>query len=155
VVVGGVGVFALGLAAYLATVNRTQAGEIAEVIATEGRAGDLVVVCPDQLGPATDRLVPAGVEVVAYPELGPAERVDWRDYEARHEVDPVAVADEVLARAGDATVWLVSSPTYRVVDDQCDVLRDRLAQSRPAEMPIGEDGIEFFEHASLTRFAPT
>jgi hypothetical protein len=155
VAVGGFAVFALGLAAYVSTVNRTQTGEIAAAIEADGQAGDLVVVCPDQLGPATERLLPDDIEVVAYPELGPAERVDWRDYEARHAVDPVAVADEVLARAGDRTIWLVSSPTYRVVDEQCDVLRDRLAQSRPAEVPISEDGIEFFEHASLTRFAPT
>lgn len=154
-VVGGVAVFALGLAAYLSTANRTQAGEIAAAIEERASGGDLVVVCPDQLGPAVERLLPPSLDVVAYPELGPADRVDWRDYEQRHQVDPRAVADDVLARAGDGGVWVVSSPTYRVVDDQCDVLRDRLGEQRPSELVVSEDGTRFFEHASLTGYAPS
>jgi hypothetical protein len=63
------------------------------------------------------------------------------------------VADSVVARAGDETIWLVSSPSYRVVDDQCDVLRDHLAQVRTATTLVVESGETFFEHASLTRFA--
>jgi hypothetical protein len=153
VVVGAVSLLGLALAGYLTTAERTQAGEIAAVVVSEGRTGDLVVVCPDQLGPSVDRLIPDGIEVVAYPELGPAQRVDWRDYEERHAVDPRVVADSVVARAGDETIWLVSSPSYRVVDDQCDVLRDQLAQVRTATTLVVESGETFFEHASLTRFA--
>lgn len=155
VVVGGVAVFALALSAYLATTDRTQAGEIAAALEERAAPGDVVLVCPDQLGPALERLLPADLELVSYPELGPAERVDWRDYEARHEVDPGAVADELLARAAGRSLWVVSSPAYRVVDDQCDVLRARLGEARPAEVVVDEDGTRFYEHASLTGYGPS
>jgi hypothetical protein len=152
-VVGSVCLLALGSAVYLTTVNRTQAGEIVAAIEAGGEPGDLVVMCPDQLGPSVNRLLPSGFEQVTYPELAPPERVDWRDYAERHaSADPVAVADEVLALAGDRRIWLVSSPGYKSVDQDCDVLRDSLANQRPAVTVVSERGTEFFEHASLTEY---
>jgi hypothetical protein len=152
-VVGSVCLLALGSSAYLTTVNRTQVGEIVAAIEAGGAPGDLVVMCPDQLGPSVNRLLPPGFEQVTYPDLASPERVDWRDYAERHaSTDPAAVADEVIALAGDRTIWLVSSPGYRSVEQDCDVLRDSLANLRPAATVVSERGTDYFEHASLTEY---
>ncbi len=42
------------------TTNRTQAGEVASVIAAHAKPGDVIAYCPDQLGPAVNRLLPTG-----------------------------------------------------------------------------------------------
>ena len=69
---------------------------------------------------------------MAYPTLGPPERVDWVDYEERNEAaDPDAIAQEVLARAGDQTIWLAWAGTYRTFEGQCEALNTALLQARP------------------------
>ncbi len=73
--------------------QRTQSAEVAAAVAERARPGDVVVYCPDQLGPAYSREMPDGLDEVAYPALTSPERVDWVDYAARNEA-----AD--LARAG-------------------------------------------------------
>ena len=41
-----------------ATEQRTQAGEVGAILTAEAQPGDLVVYCPDQLGPSVHRLAP-------------------------------------------------------------------------------------------------
>src|SRR5579862_3748710 len=41
--------------------DRTQAGEVAAVLRAQAKPGDLVVYCPDQLGPAVHRLAQPGL----------------------------------------------------------------------------------------------
>src|SRR5690606_12730626 len=66
---------------------RTQAGEIARALEERGPTaapgGPLVLVCPDQLGPALSRELPAGTDVATYPRFERPELVDWVDYEER------------------------------------------------------------------------
>lgn len=137
------------------TRDRTQAGQVAAVLRAEARPGDLVVVCPDQLGPALSRLAPAGVRVVRTPDLGDPRFVDWVDYKERLEAVSVpALADRLLAEAGDATLWLVWSGGYRIAGPQCDELAARLAAIRPGSAPaVAADPVKYFESASLIRLA--
>jgi mannosyltransferase len=138
-----VAVAGLGLATALPWVAepRTQAGELAQAL-DDAAPGDVVVFCPDQLGPAVTRLVAPerGLDLVVYPDLRPADRVDWTDYEARMEGTPsAAVAADVLQRAGDrSAVWVVSGPGYRVPStQQCGDLVDALEAARgPAELVV-------------------
>ena len=59
--------------------------------------GDLVVVCPDQLGPATLRSLPDDIDAVGLPAFDRPERIDWRDYQARNEAaDPGVAAAEII-----------------------------------------------------------
>ena len=52
---------------------RTQAGEVAAALRIHSRPGDLVVMCPDQLGPATNPVAPRDLVQMTYPRLGVAE----------------------------------------------------------------------------------
>ena len=112
--------------------DRTQAGDIAAEVRSGAAPGDLVVICPDQLGPSVSRGLPEslGLVTLRYPDLGDPTRVEWRDYiERSRAADPAAVAAEVVQRAADAeSVWVVASGAYRGTEGQCDVLRGHLAE---------------------------
>ena len=76
-----------------ATSARTQAKELAASVAERARPGDLVVYCPDQLGPGGARVMPPGLDQVVFPDFSGPERVDWVDYADRIEAaDPAAFA---------------------------------------------------------------
>src|SRR3546814_14068018 len=85
--------------------DRSQAEELAAEIAAEAGPADVVVVCPDQLGPSLDRALPGSVvesSIVPYPTAGHPRFVDWRDYEARNDAaDPAAFAAGVPAHGGE------------------------------------------------------
>jgi mannosyltransferase len=123
----------LGLAGSSARHWRTQADQVAEQLQAAA-PGDTVLFCPDQLGPSVSRLAPAGLELVVYPDLRPADRVDWTDYSQRNEsADPASVAAQVSTRAGSGSVWLVTSRGYRVPsDEECGQVGDSLEQLRGA-----------------------
>ena len=98
---------------------RSQADEVATALRAAS-AQDVVVFCPDQLGPAVHRLAPHEGQQVVYPTMGSPAMVDWVDYEARNEAaDPRAFARRVLARARHAAIWLVYSEGYPTFGDDC------------------------------------
>ncbi len=137
--------------------DRTQSGEIAASIRSQLQPGDLVVMCPDQLGPSMHRLLPASVDQVVYPTLGSPDRVDWRDYAQRNaKADPLAIADQIVDRAhADSahSVWLVASGSYKTLEGQCEALTNELsARLGSGSSVIAENADAFFEHAALLRF---
>ncbi|MFQ1001447.1 glycosyltransferase family 39 protein [Modestobacter sp. SSW1-42] len=147
-------VVGLGLAASSAGRDRTQAGQVAEAL-QDAAPGDTVVFCPDQLGPSVSRLAPAGLDLVVYPDLRPADRVDWTDYSERNEsADPVSVAAQLSARAGDGSVWLVTSRDYRVPSDEaCAAVGESLEQLRGPARELLEPRRGAGEVMRLERFA--
>ena len=155
-----VGVAGLGLATALPhlTDPRTQAGEVAQAL-DDAAPGDLVVFCPDQLGPAVARLIPPErrLDLVVYPDLRPADRVDWTDYEWRMTGTPsTAVAADVLQRAGEGSaVWVVTGPGYRVPSTQrCGDLLEALEAARgEAELVVAPDR-RIFEDSRLQYLPP-
>jgi hypothetical protein len=119
---------------------RTQAGEVARAL-DDAAPGDVVVFCPDQLGPGVARLVPPEqrLDLVVYPDLRPADRVDWTDYAARNTgTSSTAVAADVLQRAGGGSaVWVVTGPGFRVPSTQrCGDLVDALERARGEAEPV-------------------
>ena len=137
--------------------DRTQVGKVADAIRANARPGDVVLICPDQLGPSVHRLLPAdlGLTQLSYPTLGDPAFVDWRDYEDRNaKLDPAAIADDVVGRAAGAhSVWLVDSTAYKTFKGQCEGVETELAIKLGAgHALVGEDGDTFFEHASLLQF---
>jgi len=147
-----------GTAASNVTTNRTQAGEVARVIAAQGTPGDLVVYCPDQLGPGVDRLLPAGFSGMSYPRGTSGRLVDWVDYAAVNGASqPVPFAQQAASRAGAAhAVWLVFSPDYATFTGKCQALESELARLRPhSRALILQDTTKFYENENLDVFWPS
>lgn len=135
--------------------QRTRADDVAARILADAGRDDVVIVCPDQLGPALTRVVDqrgSDLDVVRYPDLGDARRVDWRDYEERSEAaSPAEVAGRVLDRADGAPVWVVWNGTYRTFEGQCEALIAHLGGRRgPAS--INREFVGAFETSGLVRF---
>jgi len=146
----------LGLAGGVRAVvdERTQAAEIAAVIAAEAEPGDVVVYCPDQLGPAVHRLLPDDLDVVevTFPDLRRPEIVNWIDYgENIAATDIDSVARRVVDRAGDATIWYVANPGYRSLEESCETLGTVLGNQRPgASVRVVPEPTKYFEPMGLT-----
>jgi uncharacterized membrane protein len=135
-------------------VQRTQGGEIARYIAANGHPGDVVAFCPDQLGPAVARELPAGFDALTFPAGRSPRFVDWVDYAKKMRAgDPARFASMLDGRARSATVWLVWSGGYRTLDTQCETLTDQLRRLRPGGTAVVTSGTEF-EHAWLYQYGP-
>jgi mannosyltransferase len=136
----------LGLvsAALIPSQLRTQAGEVANVLKAASPA-DLVVFCPDELGPAVHRIAPnAGTQVV-YPTFGSSAMVDWVDYAKRNEnADPIAFARTALQRAHGHTIWLVYKEGYPTLSGGCESLYTSftLARGRPVQALLPHGAFE-------------
>lgn len=138
--------------------TRTQAGQVGAAIDAEAKPGDLVVYCPDQLGPGGSRAVTADVEQVTYPDFGDPHLVDWVDYKQRNDAaDPRAFGQEVLRRApSDRAIFLVWNTEYKTYEGDCEALLGAIAAARPGgqDLVIG-DSAKFFERESVTWFPAT
>lgn len=118
--VAGVLVLGLVVSAALPAKARSQADEVASAL-KKAQRNDLVVFCPDQLGPAVTRLAPHAGRQVVYPTMGSPVMVDWVDYEERNKAaDPDRFAQRVLDVAGDGSaIWLVYADGYPTFNDDC------------------------------------
>jgi uncharacterized membrane protein len=132
---------------------RTQAGQVAVAVEAQLGPGDLVITCPDQLGPAVARELPKGTRVVVYPTFGSPLRIDWSDYTERlGRADPVAFGERALQRAGSGAIWFVWSGSYRTHEGTCEKVLNTMLQSRPwATNPVVDGGEDYFEHEALWR----
>ena len=139
------------------TADRTQIAVMAPLIAESSKPGDIVVFCPDQLGPAGTRVLPADLVVISYPDGGDGRFVDWVGYgERNQQSDPEAFASSVLQRASaSTTIYVVWNDSYKTFETKCSGLIDALAVKRSPELLLADDGSNYFEHATLYRFAPT
>jgi hypothetical protein len=138
--------------------QRTQAVRIASVLDSQARPGDMVVYCPDQMGPAVHRLihVPGLVELTFPRAIGP-ERVDWVDYKKTIAgTDVGQFAQDLLSRlAGGRTLWLVWRDGYPGLGGDCGYLDAWLGLLRsPGPTVVRANGARFYEYANLSRFAP-
>lgn len=156
-VVGAAVAFGFGSSVPNVTTNRTQAARIARSLDAHGVPGDLVVYCPDQLGPGTSRLLHGRFAQITYPRATGPARVDWVDYaKVNAASSPAAFARAAIDRAGTAhSVWLVFSPDYLTVGSKCASLEADLAALRPHSRAFVAQSGNFFEHANLDRFWPS
>ena len=140
------------------TTDRTQAGQVAHAIASRGGSGDLVVYCPDQLGPAVTRLLPVGFQGMSYPRGTSGDLVDWVDYAAVNTASqPAPFAQQAVSRAGTQhAVWLVFSSDYATFDGKCQALESELARLRPhSRTVVLVNTTKYYEHESLDVFLPS
>jgi hypothetical protein len=71
----------------------------------------------------------------------------------RRAADPRTFGRRLLDRAGHNTVWLVWANGYRTFSDDCQTLRDTLAQARPEERLVRRLN-RYYERMALTRYPP-
>jgi mannosyltransferase len=151
-----VGVVALGLVggARETRFQRTQAGEVADVIDAEIAPGDVVAYCPDQLGPAVSRELPDGLAQEPYPDRGDPRFVDWVDYEERNTAaDPEAFVADLLEET-EGRIWYVWTPGYRTFGTACeDMVELFRATGRPSTTVVARR-TDIDEDAELIRYDP-
>ena len=136
--------------------DRTQIGEIAEAIVDNGKSGDLVVFCPDQLAPAGSRILSERFETFAYPNLDSGERVDWYDYEKRNSAaDPAEVADQLLKdKENIKNIWLVWIDGFETFGKQCSSFRTELGQRLAGGKTfINADGDKYYNPSNLVQYS--
>jgi mannosyltransferase len=135
---------------------RTQAAEVAAVIGAEAKPGDVVVYCPDQLGPAVSRKLGDRPDLVqmTFPSGDRPEFIDWVDYlRTIRRTDPAAFAAEVIDRAGDHTVWYVVNPGYGGVKQKCEAVSAALDAARPGvTQRVVQDDQVLFELDNLYEY---
>lgn len=155
ILVGAVALVGLSLAGQSALRNRTQAAELAAYVAAAAQPGDVIAFCPDQLGPATLRLLGPDMPALGFPRAEDPRLINWYDYEdVNKSASPAAFAKVVDERAGDGNeVWLVSSHGYRTAEKSCTELENRLLALRPqGRQVIRPKPGKYFEDAALIRY---
>ena len=135
--------------------QRTQAVQVAAVLNVQAQPGDEVVYCPDQLGPAVNRLLTVpGVTQLTFPRAIGPDRVDWVNYKQTIDrTDVGSFAQEMLARLpAGRTLWLVYRNGYPGFGGDCGYLYSWLNLLRPSgETVVGANG-HFYEFENLVRF---
>ncbi len=154
VVMAGIGV--AGIHPVMAY-ERTQAADVARQIRAEAQPGDVVVYCPDQLGPSVSRLLPdsLGLTQITYPKAHSPKLVDWIDYRATiRKTDVSRFASSALEKAGaNGTVWYVWSIGYKSLGKRCEQLLHGMGSYRKWTDQVRIDW-HSPEHLGLIRFAP-
>ena len=152
-VLGVLGLVGIGFGAVSAVTDRSQAGQLADAIQAGAGPEDLVVYCPDQLGPSTSRLLDGSPPGITFPDAGDPRFVDWVDYRAGlAAADPAAFARAAAERAGPGDIWLVWSSGYLGLAGVCERVVDELAVLRPGRSVVVQSGTQL-EHAWLYRYA--
>jgi mannosyltransferase len=135
--------------------ERTQSEVVASAVAERAEPGDLVVYCPDQLGPDYSRalhraLGDTAVTELAYPRLGDPDLVDWVDYaDTNAAADPAAIARQLTERAGGHAVFVVWMSEYKTIEGQCEALVNNLGAG---DQIVAEDGVKYYEPANVHWF---
>jgi hypothetical protein len=137
--------------------QRTEARVVAAAINAKANVGDVVVYCPDQLGPAGQREVRGDLRQVVYPTLGAPELVDWVDYGGRNAAaDPEAVARRVLDLAGpEHAIFVAWAGSYKTLEKHCERFVNAISAQRPISTTlVTDDSTKYFEHENLSYFGP-
>lgn len=147
----------LGLGFGESRASRTPATAFATVLQANVRPGDVLVFCPDQLGPALSRAIDgtpvAELRQGVYPDWATPRRVNWIDYAARYERgSPGAFAAEADALAGSNAVWLIWSDDYPATRQACARLAAAMGTLRPEHAEIVSDEHSDSDHGALWRF---
>ncbi len=135
---------------------RTQAVQVAAVLNAEAKPGDMVVYCPDQLGPAVDRLLKVpDVTELTFPRMYGPQRIDWVDYLAYIRQTHVGTfaRDVENKLAPGSTLWLVYRDGYQGFGSDCGQLRSWFAQALPGMQTVVQaDAAGYYEYENLVAF---
>lgn len=168
-VTGSIAILCVYGAVGSAKAERTQVGRLVDAIEhdvaqnpTGGRA--VVIVCPDQLGVATQRQVDQRPrlhaitgDVTTFPASPDPRFVDWVDYADRNEsASPSDFVDLVNdSVTTDTTLYLISSPHYRTLEGKCEAVAEGLAAGRRPILLESLDTSGLDESGELRAFRPS
>ena len=134
---------------------RTQAVQVAAVLNAQAQPGDMVVYCPDQLGPAVDRLlkVPEVTQLTFPRMIGPA-RVDWVNYlSVIQNTDVGTFAQAIVNKLNPgSTLWLVWRNGYRGFGGSCGYLASWLQMLHPGGETVRTQNSDYYEYENLVRW---
>jgi mannosyltransferase len=140
--------------------QRTQAPGVAAVIEAHAKPGDVVAFCPDQLGPATYRVVedPTRYKMITFPRgIGP-QIVDWVDYaKASKAGDPTQFAAKLAQLAGPHhSIWFVWASGYQTFGVKCEALTILLGQPSGVVRRdwVQQNPQKYYEPMSLNEYTP-
>ena len=131
--------------------QRSQAVDVASVLARAGKPGDIVAYCPDQLGPDTSRLLPSGkYQQITFPRGTGPQFVDWVDYsKATASASPQAFAKRLEQMSEpDHRIWYVWAPGYQTYGTRCESIENALL----ADHQLG--AAEIFPYKTTSFYEP-
>ncbi len=135
--------------------DRSQSRVIASALRAEALPGDVVLYCPDQLGPSVSRLLPGDLRQEVYPTAGSPARVDWVNYTVRNRTaNPTRYVADLVRRAGDSVIWVVSSTTYQTYEGQCEGVAAALTKLRGPPLSLVEADRFYRERGNVQGWAP-
>jgi mannosyltransferase len=136
--------------------ERSQAFQVASVLARAGKPGDIVAYCPDQLGPDSARLLPAGrYDEITFPRGTGPQFVNWINYaQVVGNASPTAFAHRLeQMSAPDHRIWYVWAPGYQTYGGDCEQIESTLLH----DTKLGGDEIfglgPYYEPSELVEFA--
>jgi mannosyltransferase len=147
-----------GLATSLPNIDtqRSQAFQVASVLQTAGKPGDIVAYCPDQLGPDGARMLPSGrYDEITFPRDTGPQFVNWIDYaKVVGDASPQAFARRLeQMSAPDHRIWYVWAPGYQTYGADCQTIESTLLRDKQ----LGADEIfglgPYYEPSELVEFA--
>lgn len=138
--------------------QRTQAVQVAAVLNAQAQPGDVVVYCPDQLGPAVNRLLDVpGLTQLTFPRAIGPDRVDWVNYIRTIQATDVSqFAQQMVARVPTGrTLWLVWRDGYPGFGGDCGYLQSWLSLLRSSSgvTLVHANGSTYYEFENLTRYS--
>ncbi|MFN7150231.1 MAG: hypothetical protein ACK4V6_12220 [Microthrixaceae bacterium] len=138
--------------------------KIEDDLATHDVGSAVVIACPDQLGVALQRQLDQQIdpelalplEVIPYPAAGDPRFIDWVDYGERNQAsDPAEFVSSIAERVpADATIYLVSSPSYRTFEGKCEQLAGALSADRDVTQLASQEPDLHDETADLLVMRP-
>jgi hypothetical protein len=142
------------------TTNRTQAGEVVAALAPRAKPGDVIAYCPDQLGPAVNRLLPAGrYQQITFPRGTGPTYVNWVDYAAAsHKGSPVLFGQQLERMAGPThQIFVVWYGSYQTFGSKCEQILQTLGYDKSLQSTTVLTGrpTQFYQPMGLVQFAPT
>ena len=147
-------VLAIGGIGWVEFYQRTQSEPVAAAVADHAEPGDVVVYCPDQLGPAYSRAMPDDLVELVYPTLAPPDRVDWVDYAERNAAaEPEQLAAHIREEYAGQAVFVVWKPQYETFGEQCERFLSALgdgSSSGPPQGLVAADEGRYYEPANVS-----
>jgi hypothetical protein len=143
-----------------AFLSRTQGGQVGSTISALGRPGDVVALCPDQLGPSVSRTLGGSFRALTFPRGTSPYIVDWVNYTSVVESTRTSpFVRRLLRLAGpNHDIWYVWAPGYVGYGTKCQGIADALSLVRRQKVVVparaSDTPYEIFEGMTLDRYSP-